>query len=216
MHTILLMAGSGERFQTAGYTVPKPLLAMPDGRTLLAWVADRLAARHLTTIARESDRITLMPVLRTTAPIVNTIWLKATTGPLASLRAAKLTYGGPILIAYCDILCDDVAGFVTAAEASGAPSAVVTFHSTNPRFGYWDGVRVHEKRVVSPWAVSGVFWFADGRVFQERAQAIHDPQAGIPSLLDSNTFCYPVAPDCLADLGTPADYEAYCSAGVTP
>jgi len=205
MMSLILAAGNGTRF--AGYPYPKPLLPMPDGRPLIAWVHERLPFGPSVVVVREQDADAVRPWVPTAALVV---LHRATDGPLASAFAAREWLHGDLLVVYCDVLLD-CAAFVRIARASTAPHACVTFTSHDPRYGYWDGGRVVEKEAISDRAVSGAFYFRDAYAFTRRAaNAPHT--AGIPSLLDAETFCYYT--DDVIDVGAPADYDVFMGAAV--
>lgn len=199
MKSLILAAGNGDRF--AEYRRPKPLLPMPDGRPLIAWVCDRLPPSDWIAVVRSSH-------VRQLRSWLGDAWLVAldrvTSGPLASAYAAREWLAGELLIVYCDVVLD-CAAFVAAARASGAPHACVTFTSSDPRYGYWTGAGVIEKQVVGDQAVSGAFYFRDATDFIQRAVDM-SPGAGIPSLLTAATYCHRAD---VIDVGTPADYEAF-------
>lgn len=201
MISLILAAGNGTRF--AAYSYAKPLLPMPDGRPLISWACDRLPAGDRIVVVRGQDKAALSPWLGASECITLP---SVTPGPLASAWAARDYLYGELLILYCDVVLDCIT-FVRAARRSTAPYACVTFTSDDPRYGYWDGKGVAEKEVVSTHAVSGAFYFRDAAVFLERAAPFISSPAGIPALLDGNTFCH--QDDEVIDVGTPADYEAF-------
>lgn len=213
MLSVVLAAGNGQRFQGAGYSAIKPLLPMPDGRPLLAWVRERLPAGRQIIIARRGDMAALAPHTRGMAAV----WLAGTTdGPLSSARAVvpHLDMDDELLISYCDTLLPSGAdAFVASARTVRAVTAMVVFPSDDPRYGYWDGQRVIEKQAASPWAVSGLFYFDQARIFSERAARDYPPGAGLPSLMDIATHYYEAD---VIDVGTPADYEAFLHACAEP
>lgn len=201
MISLILAAGNGTRF--ADYPQPKPLLPMPDGRPLIAWVRDLLPAGEQVAVVRQQDAAALHPWIDSVACVALD---RVTGGPLASALAARAHLYGELLIVYCDVLLD-YAAFVRTARSSTAPHACVTFTSRDPRYGYWDGGRVAEKQVIGRRAVSGAFYFRDADAFIQRAAKVTDPAAGVPALLTAETFCY--HDDSVVDVGAPADYEAF-------
>lgn len=220
MISIIVAAGESKRFIDAGYQDSKPLLPMPDDRPLLSWIRDRLPRGRHILVARERDKEDLLPW---THEMYHSWVERPTYGPFASLLYAA-PYLGPyadtddVFITYCDTFTMErriTQDFVTAARESGADTAMVVFKSTDPRYGYWDGAKVVEKQVISPWAVSGIFWLKRWGIRGEWRSKIdesisHAPQgAGVPYLMDANTFCYEVSN--LVDVGVPADYERFIS-----
>lgn len=201
MKSLILAAGDGSRFIAARYRRPKPLLPMHDGRPLIAWATDRLPAGDWIAVVRTRDVAQLRPWLSDARLVALD---QVTDGPLASAYAAREWLDGELLIVYCDVVLD-CAAFVEAAQQSGAPHACVTFTSSDPRYGYWDGEKTVEKQVVSNRAVSGAFYFRDAADFVRRTMDM-PPDAGIPSLLNAATYCYHTD---VIDVGTPTDYEAF-------
>lgn len=205
MLTIVLAAGNGQRFADAGYPMPKPLLSMPDHRPLIAWVRERLPHSQQAIVMRRADQQVMAPHITGMAQV----WLDhVTDGPLASARAAShlIDAGDELLITYCDTLLPNGAqAFIDAARAVRADTAMVVFESTDPRYGYWDGRCVVEKQAISPWAVSGLFYFHRGRLFLDCAAHVTTLGAGLPSLMNAATYCYE---SDVIDVGTPTDYEA--------
>lgn len=206
MNAIILAAGAGQRFRDAGYAIPKPLLPMPDGRPLIAWVRERVPVAQATVVVRAQDGAAIRPWLRPNDEII-----VQSTPPCGQLDSAVLALDGlqgETLLVYCDVLFD-AAEFVRQARSSGAQTGVVTFTSADPRYGYWNGAGVTEKRVVSNEAVFGVFYLDDAAWAAELARTL-PPTATVPDLLDSTTWRMPVGARP-PDLGTPADYEQFCA-----
>lgn len=203
LSAIILAAGAGERFRD--YARPKPLLPMPDGRPLIAWVRERVSVGQALVIVRSEHAHLIRPWLYPGDRLI-----EQATPPLGQIDSAMLALSqvqGPTLIVYCDVLFD-ATEFAERALTSGAPSAVVTFPSSDPRYGYWNGQGVVEKEVVSNEAIFGVFYFRDVAAALKHAAAL-PPTGTIPDLLDALTWRMPV-PTRPPDVGVPADYEAFC------
>lgn len=212
MNVLILAAGNGQRFASAGYPHAKPLLPMPDGRPLLAWLCERLPDGQHVAVIRSQDDADLVPWLDG-AHVVRLDHL--TPGPLASACAGApyLKSSDELLITYCDtFLLSGADALIDAARRAQAETGMVLFESSDPRYGYWDGACVIEKQVISSWAVSGLFYFRRASTFLTRAhQARHLQGAGIPSLLDRQSAPYYAPADQVIDIGTPTDYEAFLS-----
>lgn len=213
MKAIILAAGNGGRFTHAGYPI-KPMLPMPDGRPLIAWARDTLPTDATPAfVGRAVDRPPLAPWLVG----VQSMWLKVgTPGPLASLWAARklIDPDAELLIVYCDcVLRGGLDGFVAVMRQRQAQTGVVTFASTDPRFGYWSGTGVAEGQVVSADAVSGIYYMRRGAALLKAAEAMltNDPACGVAAPFDQATARYRAGAE-LIDVGTPSDYEAFiCS-----
>lgn len=202
MNAVILAAGNGQRFIDAGYTCPKPLLPMPDGRPAIAWITERLkrVADEIVVIARASDMDRMQAWCTTIIPQHT-----GAIGQVDSLRRALPTMHGEWLLTYCDVVYDDVELFVSFARQSGAPMAVVTFPSNDPRFGYWSAGQVHEKQVVSNRAVYGMVWTQDAR---DLHLDIAHANESMMTLLCPLTSHYHVSAMPL-DIGTPHSYESF-------
>lgn len=210
MKVLILAAGNGHRFASVGYSQPKPLLPMPDGRPAVAWLRERLPAGQHIAVIRSQDHADLAPWLGG-AQIRQIDHL--TAGPLASACAAAPFLSGDdeLVVSYCDtFLLNGTDAFISCARRTRAETAMVIFESSDPRYGYWDGARIAEKQVISPWAVSGLFYFRRASIFLARAQqAMRQDGAGMPALLDAQSHPYLAPAEQLIDIGTPSDYEAF-------
>lgn len=202
MNTLLLAGGQGQRFKDAGYTIPKVLLPLHDGKPVLEWIRARLPNGPVTAVFSSSlPAVQLEPYTKGW----NTVYVDGTAGPIGSAyKAMPHLQEGPLLVVYCDSLAK-YRLFSSAAQLQRAETAAIIFRSSNPRFGYWTGQSVVEKKTVSPWAVAGVFFFSSLKLFIDRCRA-YTLSDGIPSLLDNRTRMYQLA---VADVGTPVDYEEF-------
>lgn len=214
MITLLLVGGESRRFYDAGYTVPKAILPMPDGRVLLEHVIEGLGDSDLIICGRVADRRNITPYLNGRC---RSVWSPAAPqGPLYGLLdAAELPmWDTETLVCYCDTLIQDNLPDMLAdwRAGSGAESGAVVFRSTDPRFGYWRGGRVVEKQAVSPWALAGLFYFRRASTALARARKIARPGMGIPHLLNRQTRVHRAKPGEIVDLGVPAAYEDYVRA----
>jgi len=214
--TLVVAAGEGRRFRDAGYDTPKPLLPMPDGRPMIAWLLDALAPTKLVFVGRREDEPTLQPVLfewlkgGPSLPGLtrglHTIWLPNTpSGPLASaLEACNALRGHfELVVAYCDVIPRlGVGPFLVSCQHANADAAALCFDSDDPRFGRTpDGKR----------AVSGLFWFRDAHEFIRRAKGFPlTDEIGIPAVVWATAHVEVVWPISeIYDLGTPSDYESF-------
>lgn len=224
MITLLLVGGNSQRFRDAGYTRPKCLLPMPDYATMLEWVARALPCQHVVVAGREQHRADMEPgvydVYRNLTPAnrIEMVWsVEEARGPLYGVLDARahLDSTSPLLISYCDVIplfpVNDALHFW---QECGANTGAIIFRSQDPRFGYWDGRTIAEKRVASEYAVSGLFYFASAREAVKRAEHNAHSGAGIVHMLDRDTQMYEVSTREILDLGTPEAYRAFMAEGV--
>lgn len=213
--TVILAAGEGRRFRDQGYLTPKALLPA-NGETMITRIARALPDRLLVVI-QWTQRMEFFRTLgKSRAKYI--LLDRYTSGPLASLRHGlkAVDMESDLLVSYCDTLIDgqDVRRFLDEVRPSGLPCGMVVFRSEEKRFGYADvdrsmGInRVVEKRVVSPWAAGGLFWFRTGAEFRERIERIINPVAGVPALMTGG-LAVALPEGSVVDLGTPEAYHAY-------
>lgn len=171
------MAGHGQRFIDAGYTVPKPYIPIA-GVPMIERVMDSIRPRgphRYTLLTRE--------LVGETRGAVDTL-LHAE--PLIDLTA-------PCLVANCDqYLSRGVHPWLDDIGDSAA--SILTFNSTNPHHSYVKTRRgrvtdIAEKVVISDQAVLGVYWFRSGFLLMDYAEKVltGDPVLGeyyVSSILD--------------------------------
>lgn len=223
MITFIMAAGEGRRFRDSGYTIPKPLLPMPDGQPMLAWLLRALAPSKLVIAAREADRELMEPLLQewvqsgggksAITRSLGTIWTAPNPqGPLAgALEACNALRGhSECLISYCDVIPRPGVGpFVMSCRHSEASAGALCFDSPEPRFG---------RTPSGQHAVSGLFWFRDADEFLERARGFPlGPDIGIPHVVWATKHVEVLWHiDDVIDLGTPEDYSVFMGQRTAP
>jgi molybdopterin-guanine dinucleotide biosynthesis protein A len=209
MITLIPMAGSGSRFRAEGWTIPKPLLPMPDGSSLLLWIVARLwKCTSLVTAALERDRKALESRIQTVRNQYGLfsgaqVWLpRATSGPLQTVLQCRrwLRSSDELLIHYCDcFMRAGVSELVTQMSNSFADAGVVVFSSDDPRFR-----RDPDRK----WAEGGIYWFRSGQQFLKHAQRLRGPGLGPGDV--AWTMDYAIYPtDDYVDLGIPDAYRRF-------
>lgn len=213
MTTLVLIGGKSARFLEAGYKVPKPLLPGRTAPTILQEVVTGLNPECLVMSGWDRDQAELEATIDFLSPSFfrAKVWSRwPPMGPVFGLLEAsgalQVIGDGPLVISYCDVILPN--GIEKLLDLwRGYETGGVIFKSSDPRYGYWLSGRVYEKQVVSPWAVSGVFYFKSSFEALRRAELRRTHFGdGIPHLLDSNTMMVEAE---VIDVGTPADYEAY-------
>jgi dTDP-glucose pyrophosphorylase len=185
MNIVMPMAGRGSRFAALGVTTPKPLIDVR-GKPMYAWATEGLPlalagrlificlAEHLADRALRDDierryaayRPTIIPLDHVTEGQACTV-----------LTAAELIDNGePLLIFNADTYCP-----TTLAETLGALGPTVdgvldVFRAAGDK---WSFARVDEhdrvletaeKRRISDWATTGLYYFRHGRDFVHHAK----------------------------------------------
>lgn len=214
MIAVIPMAGNGQRFADAGYVQPKPLLPMPDGRTLIEHVVSSLPQVDLV-ITISKHTLPLEP--RMFAPYA---WYpihvkRETSGPLDTILECKtfLRNNDELFINYCDcFLPDNQANeFVKQMRERGRHAGVVCFPSHDPRF---------QRDPAGQFAMSGIFWFKHAKAFEENARRIAKANPGAVGHISPGqiafgarwlglNMCAAFVTNNYVDLGIPDTYEAY-------
>jgi UDP-N-acetylglucosamine diphosphorylase / glucose-1-phosphate thymidylyltransferase / UDP-N-acetylgalactosamine diphosphorylase / glucosamine-1-phosphate N-acetyltransferase / galactosamine-1-phosphate N-acetyltransferase len=179
------MAGLGSRFQSAGFTVAKPLIEVR-GRPMYSWAADSLPLQYCTRLifvllATQPDFKQLQDdILHRYAkfkPTVQTV-PEVTAGQSITVLSVKelIDSAEPLLIHNADTAFEIAPGWVQSAFSDGVDGGLLVFRSSEPRWSYsredssgWV-VEVREKQVVSPWASTGTYWFRRGADFVRLAE----------------------------------------------
>lgn len=170
---VIPAAGGGQRFKDAGYKEPKPMINVC-GRPMIDRVLDNLRPSPSTdymVITRSEDKVGIFSEHNLTLN-------KPTDGAVDTILKAEGWVGNsPIILANCDQLVDfNVLDFIDKSAEDGS---FVTFHSNKPHHSYVGverdrGIvnRIVEKEVISQKAVTGVYFFKNGRKFMRAARAV--------------------------------------------
>ena len=185
MNIVIPMAGLGNRFKSAGYTTPKPLIPIVD-KPMYAWAVDSLPLDECTRLifvllrsepAFRTLKADIHDRYSTYGPLILDV-PNPTEGQAATVLRAKehINNRESILIHNTDTAFTVGRGWVRKALGIGADGALLVFRSKKARWSYSreseDGwvVEVREKRVVSPWASTGTYWFRRGSDFVRLAE----------------------------------------------
>lgn len=234
MNILIPMAGLGQRFKDAGYTIPKYLLEF-QGTTLLEAAARSLPierAHRIIFAARkeEAEKVNLAELVQRYFPDFETeiYLLDAETRGQAEtvlLAATNLPGEESILIFNIDTVfeCSRLKGILDDKTIDGL---LGSFQSSEDRFSFArtnaDGevVEVKEKEVISENALSGLYFFrrlSDFRALAKEAMSQNKTVKGeyyIAPLYDeliANGGKVCLAPvDSITILGTPEEYEEAC------
>ena len=208
MIAVIPCAGDGGRFKAAGYDVPKPLLPMPDGRTLIEHVASSLPmCKQIITVSK--------PKLTLSQEMFSASWLpvhvkRKTRGPLDTLMEARslLRVDDELLISYCDCFLPDnqCSEFVDEMRARRRHAGMVCFPSSDARF---------QRIPNGEFAMSGIFYFKSGRQFAQTAMRYRENAEVSPGHVAfaihwlGFNMCAAWVTDNIVDLGVPETYRAY-------
>lgn len=211
MILVIPAAGDGQRFVDAGYTVPKPLLPMPDGRTLIENVVSSMPhVDMVVTISKPT--LALTPEMFSPYAWYPVHVKRDTAGPVDTLIEARalLRNDKELLIHYCDLWLpdDQCAEFVQEMRERKRHAGVVCFPSRDERF---------QREPSGKFAMSGVFWFKKARTFVEMATGWKDGPDLSPGHLAfavrwmGLNMCAAFVTNNIVDLGVPEAYRIYCA-----
>ncbi len=184
MNIVIPMAGRGSRFVQAGIDVPKPLINVR-GKPMYAWAVDSLPLslagkvificldEHLQTQDLESD-------IRSRYAQLNPVILslnQVTEGQACTVLEARdlINNDEPLLIYNADTFCrtslgqtwdqvnGDIAGFIGIFQAPGDKWSFARLDESDRV------VETAEKRRISEWATTGLYYFSRGSDFVRHA-----------------------------------------------
>ncbi|MCC6355362.1 MAG: glycosyltransferase family 2 protein [Verrucomicrobiae bacterium] len=188
VNVVMPMAGRGQRFLDSGVTVPKPLIRVA-GRTILEWILRTLSipgGRYIFIVREEhvaEHRIDQF--LRGLVPGCEVVVIdRVTEGAACTVLLAEKFIGADceMVIKDCDQIINwHAPGFFEFVGRHAADGAVVTVATQNPGFSYarLDAacsrvVETKEKRVISAFGCSGLYYFARGSDFVRYARQMID------------------------------------------
>ena len=219
---ILLMpiAGTGERFLTAGYTTPKPLLPY-QGKPLIQLAVESYThvSQWIFIVRAEMVSGGIESYLPTHSRME--VISQQTRGPVDTILSMRLDLNEELLIADCDSFLDpdEMTSALHAFRFHHADGGVTVRQTTDPhcsyakldRQGWVAETREHDP--FSPWSTTGPYWWKSGQRFL--SYAAHALKDGIVSvspvynyLLKDQGTVKAIAVSTFQHLGTPKDYEA--------
>lgn len=231
------MAGRGSRFADAGYAFPKPLIDVR-GKTMIEVVVDNLRPvsehRFIFICQREHyQKYDLYNILKNaTGGNFEVIQISGVTEGAACtalLASQYINNDDELLIANSDQYIDtDINDFLEKARAkSWWDGYIMTFSASHPKWSYArtdrEGrvVEVAEKRVISPHATVGIYYYKQGNKFVKGAQDMiqknirHNnefyvcPVYNELILHDGRIGIYEIAQAHMHGLGTPEDLNNF-------
>ena len=232
VQVILLMAGRGSRFTSAGYDRSKPLIDV-DGRPMFAAALASLGALApldvVAVVRDEQVRLERIDArVRTEVPGARIVVLpELTRGAAESARAAvdALDAARPVVVLDCDLEFRSVGyeALVRGLEGS-ARAALLTFEAHDARYSFVrsdDGgrvVEIAEKRAISHRAVAGAYGFSSAGLFAASADVVMSGGLGqlgefymsaiVAELIRSDVDVRSAVVDSYTSFGTPEELDA--------
>ena len=187
LNILIPMSGRGGAFLNAGYTFPKPLIAIK-GKTMIEVVINNLkpsvSHRFIFVCLKEHhDKYDLHNILkRATKNEFDIVTVSGQTEGAACTALLATNYinkENDLIIAngdqFIDIKIDD---FIKKSKNTKSDGVIMTFDSTHPKWSYARADKkgkvfeTAEKRVISNNATVGIYYFKHGKDFVSGAQSM--------------------------------------------
>lgn len=184
LNIVIPMAGRGQRFQDAGYTVPKPLIPI-HGKPMIEWVIDNVRPNRphrfvFIALDEHEKKYGVSKKLTALCPGAEVVLLNGVTeGAACTVLTARryIDNDEPLMLAnsdqWVDISIDD---YLSAMDKPGVDGLIMTMFADDKKWSYvaMDErgliTRVVEKEVISRDATVGIYNYARGRDFVKAAE----------------------------------------------
>lgn len=185
MNVLIPMAGAGSRFAQAGYSFPKPLIAVKNlnDKPMIQVIVENLNidARHTFIVRDEHNgKYNLKQLLNVISPNCNIVSINnLTEGAACTTLLAKdlINNDEPLLIANSDQFVEwDSNEFMYSMMDSGIDGGILTFNNSHPKWSYVrqdaNGfvTEVKEKQVISNEATVGIYYWRRGSDYVKYAE----------------------------------------------
>ncbi len=199
MQIVIPMSGFGERFRTAGYTQPKPLIEL-EGKPIIAHVIDLFPGETNFLFICNEDHLKepsyrMREILETYCPTGQIVGIPAhKLGPVFAVQQAEhfIDDHSPVLVNYCDFTCYwDFNHFKTFVETSQCDGAIPAYKGFHPHsLGNTNYAYLQERKEAPGWlsniqekqpftdnrmeeyASSGTYYFSSGELMKKAFQAM--------------------------------------------
>jgi len=233
LNVLIPMAGAGSRFETAGYTFPKPLIDV-QGKPMIQVVVENLGfeANYIFVVQRAHRKeYNLDAMLDLIAPGCTVVEVDGVTeGAACTALVAKdyIDNDNPLFFANSDQFVEwDGAEFMYRMQESDADGGIVTFKATHPKWSYakvddsGSVTEVAEKNPISDNATVGYYYWKRGSDFVKYANQMIANDVRV----NGEFYVCPVFNEAIADgkdirikevnrmwgLGTPEDLTYFLS-----
>ena len=182
MNILIPMAGRGSRFETQGYTFPKPLIDIK-GKPMIQVVVDNLniKAKYTFIVQKEHyEKYNLKYVLNLIAPNCNIVQVDGITeGAACTTLLAKefIDNDQPLLMANSDQFIEwDSSNVLYSFTNSNCDGGILTFRSSHPKWSYAKlnnkgyVIEVAEKKPISNNATVGIYFWKRGSEYVKYAE----------------------------------------------
>ena len=182
MNVLIPMAGRGSRFESQGYTFPKPLIEVK-GKPMIQVVVDNLniKANYTFIVQKEHyEKYNLQYLLNLISPNCNIVQVDGITeGAACTTLLAKrfIDNDQPLLMANSDQFVEwDSSKILYAFSNGSSDGGILTFPASHPKWSYArldkEGYvsEVAEKKPISNNATVGIYWWRKGSDYVKYAE----------------------------------------------
>lgn len=183
MNIVIPMAGRGSRFQTVGYTTPKPMIpihGVPMIQLVVANLRSRRSSRFIFVCLQEHlDQYGIDKDLKKLVPGCEVLTLGAVSeGPACTVLTARdlINTDEPLMIANSDQWVDlDMDDYLGDMDKRNLDGLIMTMKADHPKWSYVrlsardEITEVVEKQVVSDEATVGIYNYRRGSDFVRAA-----------------------------------------------
>jgi dTDP-glucose pyrophosphorylase len=187
MNIVMPMAGRGSRFTEAGYTVPKPLIDVR-GKPMYAWATDSLPLNIATQLIficlkEHLDDLALRKDIESRYaqhdPRIIEID-QVTQGQACTVLLARewIANNTPLMIFNADTYCPTTMMDSLTKWGPRVDGALDVFEADGEKWSFarcdsdFKVLETAEKRRISPWATTGLYYFRHGSDFVRHADAM--------------------------------------------
>lgn len=231
LNVLIPMAGAGSRFQSAGYTFPKPLIQVHDN-PMIQVVVENIgldANYHFVVQKEHREKYNLDTMLGLIAPKCNVIEVDGMTEGAACtalLAEEFINNDDPLFFANSDQWVDwNPIEFMYRMQETDADGGIVTFEATHPKWSFAKVnesgivIEVAEKNPISTHATVGYYYWKHGSDFVKYANQMIEKNIRV----NNEFYVCPVYNQAIEDskiiriyeakkmwgLGTPEDLEYF-------
>jgi dTDP-glucose pyrophosphorylase len=227
MNILIPMAGNGQRFKDAGYTLPKPLIEV-NGKPMIQVVIESLGldANYIFVVNRiQCESFDIERTLRRIVPdcVIRKLVIednKPSGQAISTLEAKYFINDSPLIIANADQYIE----WDKDKLSADSDGVILTFNSSSPKHSFamvenGEVARVAEKEVISNQATVGVYYWKHGTDYVKYAEQM--VKKGITT--NGEYYTAPVFNEAIADgkkittldvetmhgMGTPEELEKF-------
>jgi len=182
MNVLIPMAGAGSRFQSAGYTFPKPLIDV-EGKPMIQVIVDNLniEATYIYVVQKEHrlkyNLDTLLNLITPNCKIVEVDGMTEGAACTTLLAKEYINNENPLIMANSDQFIEwDSNEFMYKMIEQKVDGGILSFYSTHPKWSfakideYGYVTEVAEKNPISDIATVGVYYWAKGSDYIKYAE----------------------------------------------